>query len=182
MAKGQRAAVPAFRPQRRRGGVEPRDRTARRTTVEVNGFPCRVWRKGSGPKLGFLAGLGGLPRWMPFLDALAETRTVIVPSLPGFPGGDAATPCSTRISTGCWRCASSSTRRASTAPISSAARSAARSPPRWRRSGRPRSRRLALIAPFGLFDESEPADRSVGAARGRRCRPDVRRPARSGTR
>ena len=25
---------------------------------------------------------------MPFLDALAETRTVIVPSLPGFPGGD----------------------------------------------------------------------------------------------
>ena len=24
----------------------------------------------------------------PFLDHLAETRTVIVPSLPGFPGGD----------------------------------------------------------------------------------------------
>ena len=57
------------------------------TTVEVNGFPCRVWTKGSGPKVGFLAGLGGLPRWLPFLDALATTRTVIVPSLPGYPGG-----------------------------------------------------------------------------------------------
>src|SRR4051812_50101077 len=56
--------------------------------VEINGFSCRVWRKGQGPKLGFLAGFGGLPRWVPFLDALAERRTVIVPSLPGFPGGD----------------------------------------------------------------------------------------------
>ncbi len=57
------------------------------TTVEVNGFPCRVWTKGSGPKVGFLAGLGGLPRWLPFLDELAKTRTVVVPSLPGYPGG-----------------------------------------------------------------------------------------------
>ena len=32
------------------------------TTVDVNGHPCRVWSKGKGPKLGFLAGLGGLPR------------------------------------------------------------------------------------------------------------------------
>jgi pimeloyl-ACP methyl ester carboxylesterase len=56
-------------------------------TVEVNGFPCRVWTKGSGPKVGFLAGLGGLPRWLPFLDELAKTRTVVVPSLPGYPGG-----------------------------------------------------------------------------------------------
>ena len=59
------------------------------STVEVNGFPCRVWSKGSGPRLGFLAGLGGLPRWVPFLDELAKTRTVIVPSLPGYPGGAA---------------------------------------------------------------------------------------------
>src|SRR5712691_6295281 len=58
------------------------------TTVELNGFSSRVWRKGSGPKLGFLAGFGGLPRWTPFLDALAQERTVIVPSLPGFPGGE----------------------------------------------------------------------------------------------
>jgi pimeloyl-ACP methyl ester carboxylesterase len=57
-------------------------------SVGLNGFPCRVWKKGQGPKLGFLAGFGGLPRWTPFLDALAQERTVIVPSLPGFPGGD----------------------------------------------------------------------------------------------
>ena len=58
------------------------------TTVEINGFSSRVWTKGNGPKLGFLAGFGGLPRWVPFLDALARERTVIVPSLPGFPGGE----------------------------------------------------------------------------------------------
>ena len=60
------------------------------SSVELNGFSCRVWKKGSGPKLGFLAGFGGLPRWIPFLDALARERTVIVPSLPGFPGGERA--------------------------------------------------------------------------------------------
>ena len=57
-------------------------------TIDVNGFGTRVWRAGSGPKLGFLAGFGGLPRWVPFLDELAKSRTVIVPSLPGFPGGE----------------------------------------------------------------------------------------------
>ncbi len=57
-------------------------------TIDVNGFSTRVWRAGSGPKLGFLAGFGGLPRWVPFLDELAKSRTVIVPSLPGFPGGE----------------------------------------------------------------------------------------------
>jgi len=60
-------------------------------TVDLDGFPVRVWRKGEGPAIGFFAGLGGLPRWVPFLDRLAEAgRTVIVPSLPGFPGGDRA--------------------------------------------------------------------------------------------
>src|SRR3954469_19831971 len=58
------------------------------TTIELNGFSSRVWKKGSGPAIGFLAGFGGLPRWIPFLDALAKERTVIVPSLPGFPGGE----------------------------------------------------------------------------------------------
>ena len=27
-------------------------------TIDVNGFPTRVWRQGSGPKLGFLSGFG----------------------------------------------------------------------------------------------------------------------------
>jgi len=34
----------------------------------------------------FLAGIGGVPAWTPFLEALAKNRRVIVPSLPGFPG------------------------------------------------------------------------------------------------
>ncbi len=57
-------------------------------TIDVNGFATRVWRAGAGAKLGFLAGFGGLPRWMPVLDELAKSRTLIVPSLPGFPGGE----------------------------------------------------------------------------------------------
>ena len=60
----------------------------RTSTIDVNGFAIRVWRSGTGPRIGFLAGYGGLPRWIPFLDRLAANRTVIVPSLPGFPGGD----------------------------------------------------------------------------------------------
>src|SRR6516165_12729197 len=67
------------------------------TTIEVNGFPCRVWTKGKGAKVGFLAGLGGLPRWIPFLDKLAETRTVIAPSLPGYPGATGHTVLDTHL-------------------------------------------------------------------------------------
>ena len=54
--------------------------------LEVNGHPVRVWRKGSGAPVGFLPGIGGLPRWTPFLDTLAERHEVIAPSLPGLPG------------------------------------------------------------------------------------------------
>lgn len=55
--------------------------------VEVAGGPCRVWEAGSGEPVGFLAGFGGLPRWTPFLERLSERRRVVVPSIPGFPGG-----------------------------------------------------------------------------------------------
>src|SRR6516162_2139195 len=58
-------------------------------SVAVNGVPCRIWEKGSGRPLVYLAGLLGLPRWTPFLDRLAEHRRVIAPSLPGFPGAAA---------------------------------------------------------------------------------------------
>jgi pimeloyl-ACP methyl ester carboxylesterase len=55
-------------------------------TVTVNGHACRVLSKGTGPRLGYLAGLVGVPKWTPFLDALSERFEVVVPSLPGFPG------------------------------------------------------------------------------------------------
>ena len=126
------------------------------TTIDINGFATRVWRKGTGPKLGFLAGLGGLPRWMPFLDRLAESRTVIVPSLPGFPGGDRGhSVLDTHLD---WLLAVRATLDAAglagadLAGSSVGASLAAEMAAVWPAS----VRRLALIAPFGLFDEAEP--------------------------
>lgn len=126
-------------------------------SIDINGFPTRVWRKGSGPKLGFLAGFGGLPRWVPFLDRLAEKRTVIVPSLPGFPGGDRGhTVLDTHLD---WLLAlralieKSGLEGADLAGSSVGASMAAEVAALWPRA----VRKLALIAPFGLFDEGDPA-------------------------
>jgi pimeloyl-ACP methyl ester carboxylesterase len=126
------------------------------SVVEINGFPTRIWRRGSGPKLGFLAGFGGLPRWMPFLDELAKSRTVIVPSLPGFPGGDRGH--SVLDSHLDWLLAlreildQSGLTGADLAGSSVGASLAAEVAALWPAS----VRRLALIAPFGLFDENNP--------------------------
>ena len=125
--------------------------------IDVNGFATRVWRKGSGPRIGFLAGYGGLPRWVPFLDRLAETRTVIVPSLPGFPGGDRGhSVLDTHLD---WVLAvrdlidkaglAGADLVGSSVGGSFAAEVAAIWPEKVER--------LALIAPFGLFDEKDPA-------------------------
>jgi pimeloyl-ACP methyl ester carboxylesterase len=127
------------------------------SSVELNGFSCRVWRKGSGPKLGFLAGLGGLPHWIPFLDALARERTVIVPSLPGFPGGERGH--SVLDSHLDWVLAAHQlVEKAGLAGADLAGSSvggslAAEIAAIWPHQ----VRRLALIAPFGLFDETDPA-------------------------
>ncbi len=128
-------------------------------TIEVNGFPTRVWRKGSGPRLGFFAGFGGLPRWIPFLDRLAEHRTVIVPSLPGFPGGDRGhSVLDTHLD---WVLAmrelvvKSDLAGADLAGSSVGASLAAEVAACWPDA----VRRLALIAPFGLYvDDDPPAD------------------------
>lgn len=60
----------------------------REVELTVGGHPVRLWDKGEGvaPPAVFFAGIGGLPRWIPFLDRLAEQRRVLVPALPGFPG------------------------------------------------------------------------------------------------
>lgn len=125
-------------------------------TVVVNGYPTRIWRKGSGPRLGFLAGYGGLPRWMPFLDELAASRTVIVPSVPGFPGGDRGhTVLDTHLD---WLLAvrdlldKAGLAGADLAGSSVGASLAAEVAALWPEM----VRRLALVAPFGLFDEKNP--------------------------
>lgn len=127
------------------------------STVEVNGFPCRVWSKGSGPKVGFLAGLGGLPRWLPVLDALARTRTVIAPSLPGYPGGATGhTALDTHLD---WVLAVRQILdRAGLAGADLVGASVGGSFAAEMAAIFPASvKRLVLIAPFGLFDEAEPA-------------------------
>ncbi|HUN39910.1 MAG TPA: alpha/beta fold hydrolase [Acetobacteraceae bacterium] len=125
-------------------------------TVDVNGFPTRIWRKGSGPRLGFLAGFGGLPRWVPFLDALARSRTVVVPSLPGFPGGDRGhTVLDTHLD---WLLTVRTVLEkadlwgADLAGSSVGGSLVAEAAALWPAA----VRRLALIAPFGLFDEADP--------------------------
>jgi pimeloyl-ACP methyl ester carboxylesterase len=125
-------------------------------TIDVNGFATRVWRHGSGPRLGFLAGFGGLPRSVPFLDELAKSRTVIVPSLPGFPGGDRGhTVLDTHLD---WVLTvheilvKSELIGADLAGSSVGGSLAAEIAAIWPDA----VRRLALIAPFGLFEESDP--------------------------
>ena len=126
------------------------------TTVDVNGHSCRVWTKGSGPRLGFLAGLGGLPRWLPFLDRLAESRTVIAPSLPGYPGATGHTELDSHLD---WVLAvrqivegaglAGADLVGASVGGAFAAEMAAIFPGLVGR--------LVLIAPFGLFDDQEPA-------------------------
>lgn len=125
-------------------------------SVDLNGFATRIWRKGEGPKLGFLAGFGGLPRWIPFLEALARERTVIIPSLPGFPGGDRGhTVLDSHLD---WVLAvhhllqKAELDGADLVGSSPGGSLAAEVAAIWPGS----VRRLALIAPWGLFDEKEP--------------------------
>ncbi len=59
----------------------------REHALHVRGESVRVWEKGEGRTVGVLAGLFGYTRWCPFLEALAENHHVVVPALPGHPGG-----------------------------------------------------------------------------------------------
>ena len=126
-------------------------------TVEINGFPTRVWQAGAGPKLGFLAGFGGLPRWIPLLDGLAPNARSSCPRCRGFPGGDRGhSVLDTQLD---WVLAVRElvVRAGPSARTLPAARSEVRLPPKSRRSGPTSVRRLALIAPSGLFVDDDPA-------------------------
>ena len=93
---------------------------------------------------------------MPFLDELAKSRTVIVPSLPGFPGGDRGH--SVLDSHLDWLLAvreildRAGLTGADLAGSSVGASLAAEVAALWPQT----VGKLALIAPFGLFDETNP--------------------------
>jgi pimeloyl-ACP methyl ester carboxylesterase len=124
-------------------------------TVEVNGLPCRVWEKGEGRPVGYLAGLGGLPRWTAFLERLSAVRRVVAPSLPGFPGGLGHDRLDSHLD---WIVATLDLLEAAglagadlvgaSVGGALAAEAAALSPPAVGR--------LALVAPFGLYDPAFP--------------------------
>ena len=124
-------------------------------TVQINGNPCRVWEKGEGEPLGYLGGHPGLVRWTPFLERLAERRRVIAPSLPGFVGGLGHDGLDSLVD---WIAATldlldaagleGTDLVASSVGATLAAEAAAFS--------RANVKRLVLIAPFGLYEESEP--------------------------
>ena len=124
-------------------------------TVEVNGRPCRVWEKGVGEPVGFLAGVGGLAGWTPFLDRLAERRRVIAPSIPGFPGAEGHDLLDTQLD---WILAAqdlldaAGLAGADLVGVSVGAALAADATA----CARGMVRRLVLIGPLGVFDEAEP--------------------------
>jgi pimeloyl-ACP methyl ester carboxylesterase len=123
------------------------------SAVEVNGQPCRVWEKGTGEPLGYLGGLCGVPRWTPFLERLAQHRRIIVPSLPGFPGGLGHDRLDTPLD---WIAATldllqgAGLERADLIGASVGGTLAAEV------AALSGVKRLVLIAPFGLYEEGEP--------------------------
>lgn len=122
-------------------------------TVRVNGLPCRVWEAGDGEPLGVLAGLGGVPRWSPFLECLSRSRRVIVPSLPGFPGAaghDRLDDLMDWVSATLDLTEQAGIDGTDLVGLSVGGMLAAEV------AALGRVRRLVLVAPFGLFDERDP--------------------------
>jgi len=125
-------------------------------SVAVNGQPCRVWEKGAGRPLVFLAGFGGLPRWHECLDRLAAGCRVIAPSLPGFPGSAGIGPVYTQLD---WLLAARDLiagvdlECCDLIGVSLGAALAADVAAVWPEL----VDRLVLVSPLGLFDENDPS-------------------------
>jgi pimeloyl-ACP methyl ester carboxylesterase len=124
-------------------------------TLRVRGEKVRAWEKGRGRPLGVLSGLLGFPSWTPFLEALAAKRRVIVPSLPGHPGGGDFRKLDDLAD---WVIATQELLEAAglegadlvgLGPGATLAAEVAAFAPGF-------VKRLVLVAPFGLFDEREP--------------------------
>ena len=124
-------------------------------SVEINGFACRVWEKGTGEPLGVLPGIGGAPCWTPFMEALSGTRRVVVPSLPGFPGAQGHDILDSHLD---WMIVAhellvgAGLDGADLVGISVGGAVAADAAAIWPAL----VRRLVLISPYGLFDEDDP--------------------------
>ncbi len=107
------------------------------------------------PPAVFLAGIGGVPRWLPFLDRLSENRRVIVPSLAGFPGAEAFRHLDSLYD---WIVDAIEMFEALDLPrmdlIGSSVGGALAAESAAVAGGR--IRRLVLVAPFGLFEADEP--------------------------
>jgi pimeloyl-ACP methyl ester carboxylesterase len=134
--------------------AKPAKRLATRT-LRLRGEKVRVWEQGRGRPLGVLSGLFGFPVWTPFREALSQKRRVIVPSLPGHPGGG---DFRTLDDLADWVIATQELLEAAglagadvvgIGPGGTLAAEAAAFSPGL-------VKRLVLVAPFGLFDEREP--------------------------
>ena len=142
-------------------GTSPAGRYAplsarRERSVTVAGVSCRVWEQGTGPPVAFLPGIGGLPRWSGFLEALARGRRVVAPSLPGFPGAAALAELDDQLD---WLLATHDLLRAADGAggdlvgVSLGAALAADVAAVWPQA----VRRLVLVSPLGLFDAADPS-------------------------
>jgi pimeloyl-ACP methyl ester carboxylesterase len=58
--------------------------------LTLNGARIHLQRAGSGAPLLFLHGAAGITAWLPYFDALAKDRAIVIPDHPGF--GDSDTP------------------------------------------------------------------------------------------
>ena len=125
------------------------------TFVTTSAGRVRIWEKGRGKRIGFLAGVGGLPKWTPFLDRLAASHRVIAPSLPGFPGGTNSEPLDSPLD---WVLAAGDVfdaaglEGADLIGASIGGAMALEIAAIWPGA----VRKLALISPFGMFDEAAP--------------------------
>jgi len=123
--------------------------------VETPSGRMRIWEKGRGKRVGFFAGITGLPRWSPFLEDLSKQFCVVAPSLPGFPGGPSSEALDAPLD---WVLAAGDAFDAAGLEgcdligESVGGALAAEVAAIWPSS----VRRLVLMAPFGMFDEKEP--------------------------
>jgi pimeloyl-ACP methyl ester carboxylesterase len=126
-------------------------------TVDVNGQPCRIWEKGEGETLFWLASSPMMLRWSAFHDAIAAHCRLVVCGLPGFPGSKGHDVIDDHLS---WCLAArdllsgagfkAGDRLMGSSTAGALAADVAAIWPKWVGS-------LVLIAPFGLYDEAEPS-------------------------